>query len=60
MTSPYQRNKVPRGKPKPKSDGDIPLWQLVMGGIFITVGAILVGIKIAEVAFPIWMPEILH
>lgn len=58
MMSPYQRNKIPRGKPK--SDGDIPLWQLVSGGIFITVGGLLAGIKIAELVITIWMPGTLR
>lgn len=54
MTSPNPRNQGPRGRTK--GDGDMPLWQLVIGGIFIAVGGMLVGIKIAEMAFSIWMP----
>jgi hypothetical protein len=58
MTSPYQSNKVPRRKPQ--TEVDAPLWQLVIGGIFITVGAMLVGIKIAEATFSLWMPGLLR
>jgi hypothetical protein len=58
MTSPYQRNKVPHRKLK--SDHELPQWQLVIGGIFIAVGGMLAGIKIAELAFSIWMPGALR
>lgn len=54
MTPPYQRSNAPRKKPK--SDGDTPQWQLVIGGIFVTVISLLAGSKIAEMTFAIWMP----
>jgi len=53
MTSAYRRTKAPRGKAT--GDGDIPLWQLVIGGIFMAVGGMLAGSKIAEIAFSLWM-----
>lgn len=58
MTSPY-RNK-PGHRPTPKSEGGIPLWQLVIGGLFISVGSMLAGIAIAETIMALWMPEVLR
>ena len=58
MMSPYQRRAAPRAKPR--SDGDVPMWQLAIGGIFITAGAMLAGVKIAEIVLAIWMPEALR
>ena len=58
MTSPYRNNPEPR--PKPKSAGGIPLWQLVVGGLFICVGSMLAGIAIAETIMALWMPEVLR
>lgn len=58
MTSPNQRNRAPRKKPK--NDGDIPLWQLVIGGLFIAVGGLYAGVMISEMALSIWMPGVLR
>ena len=58
MTSPYRNNPEPR--PKLKSDGGIPLWQLVVGGLFISVGSMLAGIAIAEMIMTLWIPEALR
>ena len=58
MTSPYRNNLEPR--PKPKGDGGIPLWQLVIGGLFICVGSMLAGIAVAEMIMTLWMPQTLR
>ena len=58
MTPPYRNNPGPR--PKPKSAGGIPLWQLVVGGLFISVGSMLAGIAIAEMIMTLWIPEVLR
>lgn len=54
MTSLDPKRKARRGKPK--SDGNVPMWQLAIGGLFISVGGMLAGVKIAELAFSLWMP----
>jgi hypothetical protein len=54
MTSTFQPNKVPGGKPK--SDGDFPRWQLILGGIFLTSVSMIAGAKIAETILSFWMP----
>jgi hypothetical protein len=58
MTSPYRNNTTPRRKPK--SDGNVPLWQLVIGGLFMTAGGMLAGIEIAKMIIALWMPEALR
>ncbi len=58
MISPYRNN--PRPRPTPKSEGGIPLWQLVIGGLMIAVGGILAGIAVAEMIMVLWMPEALR
>jgi hypothetical protein len=35
-------------------------WQLVVGGLFMTVGGMLAGIEIAEMIIALWMPEALR
>ena len=56
MTTSHPRNKRPRGKLE--FDGDIPQWQLVIGGLFIAVVGMFAGIVIAETVLSIWLPEL--
>lgn len=58
MMAPYQRRTDPR--PKPRRDGEVPAWQLALGGIFITGGAMLAGVKLAELLIAIWLPGVLR
>lgn len=54
MNTSRPRNKRPRQKPG--SDGDIPPWQLVIGGLLIAAGGILAGTKIGDLILSIWLP----
>lgn len=58
MTSLDPKKKARRGKPE--GDGNVHMWQLVIGGLFIAVGGMLAGVKNAELAFSIWMPGLLR
>ena len=58
MNSTLPQHKVPGGKPE--SDGDVPPWQLILGGVVLTVVSMAVGARISEIIFLIWMPGALR
>ena len=50
----------PAPREKPKGVGDIPVWQLVIVGVFLGVGGLLAGGKVAQLFFSVWMPGVVR